>query len=108
MIKKILLALVILAAFITSCEKDDKLTGGIKLICTNDNIIGANYYVYTESNYNSATKLAIKIGVVSKTTEIDDINPGNYIVYLHKAYSDEVIAVQVTAGLTRNYEIFFN
>lgn len=110
MIKKLFLIFLVLAT-LAGCEKDEPLTGNIKLISTDNNIIGASYGVRTESSYfnqPSGSFYAIKNGTISNITEITDLNPGDYMIYIYKTGYDLYKAVQVTAGETRSYNISFN
>jgi len=109
--------LVLLTAISFSCvkEEEEATTGSIQLVCTDEDIVGAEYNVITENAflklstddiYLNTLKSSIKTGTVSNITEIRDLNPGTYYITFYKTtLFNAYKAVQVSAGKTNKYEI---
>jgi hypothetical protein len=112
MIKKSLLILAIVS-LLTECKKDTiSTTGNIEFKCEDDYFIGAKYSVHTEydffNNNNRNGNFSLKSGTIAQTTLVNDLNPGNYVIYFFKEnWSTLNIykTVQVTAGQTRSYSL---
>ena len=110
MLKKLIIFLFIVS-FLPGCKKDTiSLTGNIDIVCKSDNIIGAGFAIYTMESYllNEKDPLGdfeVKSGILSKVTQISDLNPGDYIISFYK---ELIMQIETNPCYICNSKLYFH
>jgi hypothetical protein len=95
------LSLFLFFCLLSSCKEDDELTGSLKIFLRGNPPSIVPYQLHTEVAWSvSSIAQPLKTGnILSGTTIINDLNPGNYILTVGGSHW----SVQVTAGREREY-----